>query len=112
LFFPFNPQNLKSANDIKKLNKKEPFFNSVKTLLLKYDVAFVNEKKRVSGQFDNRQKRKSSTSGQKFSALTPFRQLCAAKRRTPDDARRIRAFFAGKFRRFNLQSFAVIKFTP
>lgn len=49
LFFRHNPQNVKSASDIKKLDKKEPFADSVKTLLLTYDIAPLNEKKEFTG---------------------------------------------------------------
>ncbi|MDQ3321472.1 MAG: hypothetical protein M3525_03290 [Acidobacteriota bacterium] len=50
LFSPHNPQNLKGANDIKKLDKKEPFADSVKLLLLNYEIALVGEKKEFSGK--------------------------------------------------------------
>lgn len=50
LFYPLNPQKLTSAAQIKDLKKNEPFEDSVKTLLLKYDIALTNE----SGEFQGK----------------------------------------------------------
>lgn len=50
LFNPLNPQSLKTTDSIKKLGKKEPYFESVKTLLLKYDISLADEKKEFQGK--------------------------------------------------------------
>ncbi len=42
LFYPHNPQNLLSVGVYKDLNPSAPFYDSVKTLLLKYDVALTD----------------------------------------------------------------------
>ncbi|HXG83504.1 MAG TPA: TonB family protein [Pyrinomonadaceae bacterium] len=49
LFSRFNPQNLNSPDKIKALDKKAPYLESIKILLLKYDIAFVDEKKEFRG---------------------------------------------------------------
>lgn len=50
LFYPSNPQNIKNVGKIKNLGKGEPFFEAVKVLLLKYDIAPVNEKSEFQGR--------------------------------------------------------------
>ncbi|MDQ6785881.1 MAG: TonB family protein [Acidobacteriota bacterium] len=50
LFNSLNPQNLKNADNIKKLGKKEPYNESVKILLLKYDISLADEKKEFQGK--------------------------------------------------------------
>lgn len=50
LFNSSNPQNIKTIGKIKNLGKGEPFFEAVKALLLKYDVAPVNEKSEFQGR--------------------------------------------------------------
>lgn len=49
LFYARNPQKLASAAEIKNLKAKEPFAESVKILLLKYDVALTNERREFQG---------------------------------------------------------------
>lgn len=50
LFYSHNPQNIKSIDKIRNLGKNEPFLESVKVLLLKYDIAAVNEKGEFQGK--------------------------------------------------------------
>lgn len=50
LFYPLNPQNLKSADGIKNLDKKAAYIESFKTLLLTYDIALTDEKQEFSGR--------------------------------------------------------------
>jgi TonB family protein len=50
LFNSLNPQSLKTADNIKKLGKKEPYFESVKALLLKYDISLADEKNEFQGK--------------------------------------------------------------
>jgi len=49
LFSRFNPQNINSPDKIKALEKKAPYLESIKILLLKYDIAFVDDKKEFHG---------------------------------------------------------------
>ncbi len=49
LFAPHNPQTIASADKILDLNAKQPFAESVKTLLLKYDIAMLNEQGKFQG---------------------------------------------------------------
>ncbi|MGI8789209.1 MAG: TonB family protein [Pyrinomonadaceae bacterium] len=49
LFYPLNPQKLTSVAQIKDLKKNEAFNDSVKTLLLKYDIAPVNDNAEFQG---------------------------------------------------------------
>jgi TonB family protein len=46
----FNPQNLTSLDEIKDINPQDPFFDSVKALLLTYDIALFNEKLEFKGR--------------------------------------------------------------
>ena len=50
LFFPHNPNKLASFDKIKDLDKKSPFLESVKTLLLKYDISVAGEKNEFNGK--------------------------------------------------------------
>ena len=50
LFRPHNPQKLLSVNSVRDIKPGMPFYESVKTLLLKYDIALTNEK----GEFQGR----------------------------------------------------------
>lgn len=49
LFNSYNPQKLLSVNSIKDLKAKDPFYDSVKTLLLKYDIAITNDRSEFQG---------------------------------------------------------------
>lgn len=49
LFFPNNPQKLKLIGEIKDFKPKDAYAESVKTLLLKYDIAPVNERNEFQG---------------------------------------------------------------
>lgn len=49
LFYPHNPRKLSSVNAVKDLRPSEPFYDSVKTLLLKYDVALTDDKNEFRG---------------------------------------------------------------
>jgi len=49
LFYPHNPQKLLMTNGIKNLKRDAPFYDSVKTLLLKYDIALTNDKSEFPG---------------------------------------------------------------
>ncbi len=49
LFAPHNPQAIASADKIIDLNAKQPFAESVKTLLLKYDIAMRDEQGKFQG---------------------------------------------------------------
>ncbi len=50
LFYPYNPNRLTSADKIKDLDKKSPFLESVKVLLLKYDISVAGEKNEFDGK--------------------------------------------------------------
>lgn len=50
LFYPHNPQKLLTANSIKDLKPEAAFYDSVKTLLLKYDIALTNDKNEFQGK--------------------------------------------------------------
>lgn len=50
LFYPLNPQNLKITDKIKGLGNKEPFSESVRILLSKYDISLLDKKKEFSGK--------------------------------------------------------------
>ena len=49
LFISLNPQNLASVAGIVDLKTTAPFYDSVKTLLLKYDIALTNESNEFQG---------------------------------------------------------------
>ena len=49
LFYPYNPQKLLSISKIKNLKPTAPFYDSVKTLLLKYDVVLTDGKTEFQG---------------------------------------------------------------
>ena len=49
LFQPYNPQKLTAVSGIKDFKEKEAFSDSVKILLLKYDIAPVNERREFQG---------------------------------------------------------------
>lgn len=49
LFYPLNPQKLASVGEIKDLKRTDAFDESVRTLLLKYDIAPVNDKGEFQG---------------------------------------------------------------
>lgn len=51
LFSPYNPNNIKSANDIKDLNDKLPYSDSVNLLLSKYKICLADENKKFNGKF-------------------------------------------------------------
>ncbi len=50
LFYPYNPNRLGSIDKIKDLDKKAPFLESVKVLLLKYDISLAGEKNEFGGK--------------------------------------------------------------
>jgi len=50
LFYPYNPNKLTSLDKIKDLDKKSPFLESLKILLLKYDVSLADEKNEFDGK--------------------------------------------------------------
>jgi hypothetical protein len=50
LFNSHNPQRIVIAESIKDLKANAPFYDSVKTLLLKYDIALTNEKNEFQGK--------------------------------------------------------------
>lgn len=50
LFYPYNPNKLASADKIKDLDKKSPFLESVRVLLLKYDISVAGEKNDFDGK--------------------------------------------------------------
>lgn len=50
LFYPHNPRKLLTVNAVKDLKAKDPFYDSVKTLLLKYDIAITNDKNEFQGK--------------------------------------------------------------
>jgi TonB family protein len=50
LFYPYNPNKLTSFEKIKDLDKKSPFLESVKILLLKYDISLAGEKNEFDGK--------------------------------------------------------------
>ncbi len=50
LFYSFNPQKLVAAGEFKDLKRTDAFNESVKTLLLKYDIALVNERGEFQGK--------------------------------------------------------------
>ncbi len=50
LFYPYNPNNVISFDRIKNLDKKAPFFDSVKILLLKYNISLADEKNEFDGR--------------------------------------------------------------
>jgi len=50
LFYPNNPNKLVSLNKIKDLDKKSPFLDSLKVLLLKYDISLAGEKNEFNGK--------------------------------------------------------------
>lgn len=50
LFYSHNPQNIISADKIKDIDrKKNPYFDSVKILLEKYQIALINDSKNFNG---------------------------------------------------------------
>lgn len=49
LFFPYNPQKLKLVGAIKDFESKDAYAESLKILLLKYDIAPVNERNEFQG---------------------------------------------------------------
>ena len=50
LFYSYNPQKITSADDIRDMDKKKnPYFNSMKTLVEKYQIALVNDSKNFNG---------------------------------------------------------------
>jgi TonB family protein len=49
LFYPHNPQKIASVGVIKNLKQNAPFYESVKTLLLKYDIVLTNNKNEFPG---------------------------------------------------------------
>lgn len=49
LFYSLNPQKTLSVNGISDLKPNAPFYESVKTLLLKYDVALLDDKNEFQG---------------------------------------------------------------
>jgi hypothetical protein len=49
LFYPHNPQKAVSVRVIKNLKSNAPFYESVKTLLLKYDIVLTNDKNEFEG---------------------------------------------------------------
>lgn len=51
LFNPNNPNRLTSVDKIKDLDKKSPFYDSVRVLLLKYDISLANERNEFDGKF-------------------------------------------------------------
>jgi TonB family protein len=50
LFNSYNPQNLTTALGIGDFKPKDAFTESIKTLLLKYDIALVNDRKEFQGK--------------------------------------------------------------
>lgn len=50
LFYAYNPNKLTSADKIKELDKKAPFLESVKVLLLKYDISLAGERNEFNGR--------------------------------------------------------------
>ncbi|MEP7038060.1 MAG: TonB family protein [Acidobacteriota bacterium] len=50
LFYSYNPQNIISADKIKDIDrKKNPYFDSVKILLEKYQIVLINDSKNFNG---------------------------------------------------------------
>lgn len=49
LFYSFNPQKTTSLSEIKNFEVNYPYAESVKVLLLKYDILFLNEQKEFRG---------------------------------------------------------------
>ncbi len=49
LFSAYNPQKLTTINFIKNLKPNQPYYDSIKTLLLKYDIALTNDKSEFQG---------------------------------------------------------------
>lgn len=50
LFYSLNPNKFTSLDKIKELDKKSPFLDSVKVLLLKYDISLADEKNEFGGR--------------------------------------------------------------
>ncbi len=50
LFYPSNPRKILSVNAVKDLKQNLPFYDSVKVLLLKYDIALINETNEFRGK--------------------------------------------------------------
>ena len=50
LFYSYNPNKLSSLDKIKDLDKKSPFLESLKVLLLKYDISLGGEKNEFDGK--------------------------------------------------------------
>ncbi|HLM60676.1 MAG TPA: S-layer homology domain-containing protein, partial [Pyrinomonadaceae bacterium] len=50
LFYPHNPQKTASVSFIKDVKPNAPFYESVKTLLLKYDISLTNDKNEFQGR--------------------------------------------------------------
>lgn len=48
LFYAYNPQKILTLNSIRTVKPDQPFYESIKKLLLEYDIAFTNER----GEFD------------------------------------------------------------
>ena len=57
LFYPYNPNNLISFEKIKNLDKKAPFLESVKVLLLKYNISLADERNEFDGKLPVSQNR-------------------------------------------------------
>jgi TonB family protein len=51
LFYPYNPNKLTSLDKIKEINKKVPYLDSLRVLLLKYDISLGGEKNEFDGKF-------------------------------------------------------------
>lgn len=49
LFTSKNPQKILTAANIKDIRRNQPFYNSVETLLLKYDIALTNDRNEFQG---------------------------------------------------------------
>lgn len=55
LFNSYNPNNLLAVEKIKDLDKKSPYLESLKILLLKYDISLGGEKNEFDGKFPQTQ---------------------------------------------------------
>lgn len=51
LFYAYNPQNIRSADEIKDFNKNLPYATSVSSLILKYDIGLVGQDKKFYGKY-------------------------------------------------------------
>jgi hypothetical protein len=55
LFYPYNPNKLQTFDKIKDLDKKLPALESIRILLLKYDISLAGEKNEFDGKLLLRQ---------------------------------------------------------